>query len=374
VSDVVATEDVPRDRRWLGLDVLRGGIMIFLAVLVFTPETGWRGHPEWWGWRPSDAFFPGFLTVAGAALALQTRRGMPWMRLVRRFLALVVLGLLYNAITGPGTGALDLTTLRYPGVLQRIALVGLLGAVVVWALRRRAVLVLVAAVVLALGWGLALQRVSADCPDGVPDRATACGTYLDVDERVFGGPAHVYQAGQGGHDPEGLASTAGALATFLVGYGAARLLLDQGGSVWRRIAALLAVAAGALVLQPLLLQFAPVGKRMWTPGFVGANAAAYLAGWALLTFLFDTEVGSGAVERMRTVVAAPFVAVGRNSLVLWIGMFVVEHALLVTPRRGLPLRDALLADHGATWYFVVFFGGWLAVAGAMHAARWHVRL
>ena len=112
---------------------------------------------------------------------------------------------------------------------------------------------------------------------------------------------------------------------------------------------------------------------MWTPAFVGVNAAAYLAIWAVLTFLFDARAGA-AVDRVRTVVAAPFVAVGRNALVLWTGVFVVGKVLTATPVAGVPLGDHLLAERGAAGFFALTAGGWLAVASAMHAARWYVRL
>ena len=41
---------------------------------------------------------------------------------------------------------------------------------------------------------------------------------------------------------------------------------------------------------------------------------------------------------------------------------------------GDTLADYLLATHGGGWYLAVFGGTWLAVAMAMHAANWHVRL
>jgi heparan-alpha-glucosaminide N-acetyltransferase len=356
--------------RSVGLDVLRGVIMMVLAVLVFTPTTGWRGHPDWWGWRPSDAFFPGFLTVAGAGLALQTKRGMPWMRLGRRLLALLVIGVAYNALLG---GGLDLATLRLPGVLQRIAIVGMLGAIVVWACRRSSIAVMGVALVLCLAWGAAIDAAASSCPNKRPERATACGTFLDLDEAVFTA-SHLYANGQAGHEPEGIASTTGALATFLIGFAAARLLLERGSSVRRRAALLLAGSAAWAAITPALLAFAPVGKRMWTPGFVGANAAAYLAAWSVLVLLFDSAVAASAVRAVRRWAAYPFVAVGRNALVLWLIVSVFDHAVVVTTTSAGTLRASLLTALGPVGYFAVCFGGWLGIALAMDVTRWHVRL
>lgn len=350
--------------------MLRGATMVGLAVLVFTPWTGWRGHPIWWGWRPSDLFFPLFLTVAGAGLALQTKRGVPWERVLRRFVSLIVLGLLVNALLGAG---LQLQILRFTGVLQRIALAGLLGAAVVAVARRRWLLVTAAAVGLAVLWGLVIVVAAADCPGGEPDRG-GCGTLHWVDVAVLG-RTHVYGEGTAGHDPEGLASTLGATASLLAGSGALILVTHRRfGSAMSRARVLTAMSAGWLALSPLLLLFAPFGKRMWTPVFVSLNAAGALAALALLTVLFDTPL-TGVGQRLRAALAWPFVAVGRNALLSWTSLFLIDEALGSTRSRlGDTLSDSLLATFGNYGYTFVMLGGWVAVWCAMHAVRWHVRL
>ena len=68
------------------------------------------------------------------------------------------------------------------------------------------------------------------------------------------------------------------------------------------------------------------------------------------------------------------VALGRNALVLWIGVFVVGEVLVTTTVDGVPLGEHLLAERGAVGFFALTAGSWLAVASAMHAARWYVRL
>ena len=343
--------------------------MIGLAVLVFTPWTGWRGHAPWWGWRPSDLFFPLFLTVAGAGLALQTKRGVPWGRVVRRFVSLIVLGLLVNALLGKG---LDLSVLRFTGVLQRIALAGLLGAAVLAVARRRWIPVTAAAVGLSVAWGLLVLVASADCPAGRPS-PNGCGTFHGTDKAALG-EAHVYAGGDAGHDPEGLVSTLGATASLLAGTGAL-LLLDNRRSPTARARALTlaAVAAGWLALTAPLLLFAPFGKRMWTPAFVSVNAAGALLVLAILTIAFDSGAPE-AVTRIRAAITWPFVAVGRNALLSWTSLFVIDHALAVTRSGDPSLEAALLGSLGSYAYTAVLLIGWVAVWCVMHAARWHVRL
>lgn len=344
--------------------------MIGLAVLVFTPWTAWRGHAPWWGWKTSDVFFPLFLTVAGAGLALQTKRGIPWPRVARRFISLVVLGVLVNALLGAG---LEVSSLRLTGVLQRIALAGLLGAGVLALTRRRWWLVTLAAVAIAAAWGVVMLGAAAGCPGNRPTPA-GCGTLLRPDRALLG-DTHVYARGEAGHDPEGLASTLGATATLLAGAGAFMLVEDRRGrSASDRARALALLGAGWLVVTLPLLLFAPFGKRMWTPAFVSVNAAGALFALAALTILFDTKVASSSLARVRSGTAWPVVAVGRNALLSWTSLFVIDHALDVTQSGGGSLEQALVRDLGNWPYFFLLLGGWLAVWCAMHAARWHVRL
>ncbi|HUG85112.1 MAG TPA: heparan-alpha-glucosaminide N-acetyltransferase domain-containing protein, partial [Euzebya sp.] len=131
----VAVESRPR---LVGVDAFRGAV---LALMLLTPVTGEGGsyphlaHAEWEGFTVSDAILPAFLTTSGASLALLLRppvTAATRLRLVRRLLALLVLGWLYNAIGGP----LDVTQVRVTGVLQIIGLSGALAAVVVLAVRR----------------------------------------------------------------------------------------------------------------------------------------------------------------------------------------------------------------------------------------------
>jgi len=355
--------------RSLGLDVLRGATMVGLAVLVFTPWTGWRGHAAWWGWRPSDLFFPLFLIVAGAGLALQTKRGVPWVRVLRRFISLVVLGVAVNALLGAG---LDLSVLRFTGVLQRIALAGLVGAAVVAVCRRHWLVVTLSAVGLCVLWGVVIHVAASGCPDGVP-HPSGCGTVHGADKAVLG-EAHVYAGGRAGHDPEGLVSTLGAAASLLAGSGATIAMTSRRfTSPASRAGVLAVIGAGWLAVTPPLWLFAPFGKRMWTPAFVSVNAAAALGVLAVLTLLFDTRM-PGIAARLRAAVAWPFVAVGRNALLSWTSLFVVDHALDVTRSGSGSLEQTLVGALGSYGYTFVMLGGWVAVWSAMHAARWHVRL
>jgi heparan-alpha-glucosaminide N-acetyltransferase len=343
--------------RSTGVDALRGLVVLFLLVLVHVPSTGWRGHAVWYGTRWSDLFFPAFLFVAGVGLALQTRRGMPWGRLLRRFVTLVVLGLFVNAWTS-GDGA-DLSSLRIPGVLQRIALVGLAGAVVAAVVvRRRWWVALVCAGALAFAWAGVLAAASSSCEDGRP-QPDGCGTLYEVDSGVFG-ESHTYHSGAFGHDPEGLPSSIGALATFLVGFGVGLLVAE------RRLVHVVAVGAGALAAWPVLSVLQPLNKRLWTGSFVAFNAFWCCLLLAALMWALDGRRWASWTW--------PVEALARNTLVVWTGIFLTQPILQRTTIDGVALGPWALDAWGAWGYLAAFGGGWWLVACAMHAARWHVRL
>ncbi|MGH9181318.1 MAG: heparan-alpha-glucosaminide N-acetyltransferase domain-containing protein, partial [Acidimicrobiales bacterium] len=305
----MASDGVPAGRS-RGLDVMRGAAVAFLLVITFTPGTGWNEHANWWGWRAADAFFPAFLLVAGVGLGYQTGRAVPWSRLLRRFALLILVGLVLNAVLGAGT---DLGRLRIPGVLQRIAVVGLLGAAFVAVTRRRYEAAVAGAVGVALVWAVVVWLAASSCPGHRPTPA-GCGTLFDLDEAVFG-HAHLYRDGGQGHDPEGLASTLGALATFLAGFGAgAALVARPAEPLIRRVRPVVVMAAGWLAVTPVFLAFQPVGKRMWTASLVSVTAAGGLALLVGAMALFDAEWRHRWARRSVQVVAWPLEALGRNAL------------------------------------------------------------
>ena len=357
--------------RSLGLDVLRGVVVGWLLVVVYAPATGLRGHAAWFGWDHSDVFFPMFLLLAGMGLAWQTTRRMPWQRLLRRFVSLMVLGLAVNAWLGAGP---DVSQLRIMGVLQRIAVAGLVGAAVVALVRRRWWAVQGAAVATAVAWGVALAWEGSGCPGGLPT-PEGCGTFYDLDLAVFG-VAHTYGLGQAGHDPEGLASTLGALATFLAGYAAAALLYAlKDRPVPLRVAGLFGLAGSWAVLFPLFLLLQPVAKRLWTPSFIAVHAALGIALLAAAVMLFDLPRSRWG-HRAATAVSWPLVALGRNALLLWISVFVLGKVLQTTTvgTAAVPLGTHLLQEYGSWGYFLLTAGLSWSVAAAMHLSRWYVRL
>src|ERR671933_764145 len=118
----------PATGRMMSLDVFRG-LTIAGMILVNNPGDwgaiyGPLEHAPWHGWTPTDLVFPFFLFIVGVsinlALARRAERGGSkrdlYIKIIRRTIIIFALGLFLV-----GFPHFDFSTIRIPGVLQRIA-------------------------------------------------------------------------------------------------------------------------------------------------------------------------------------------------------------------------------------------------------------
>ncbi|MCH7342980.1 heparan-alpha-glucosaminide N-acetyltransferase domain-containing protein [Pelomonas sp. CA6] len=263
--------------RLTSVDVLRG--LAVAAMLLVNNAGDWNHvyapleHAAWDGFTPTDLIFPLFLFIVGASISLSlgARReaGTPAAVLAgpmfRRGLRILLLGLALHALPWL---LRDDAVLRWMGVLQRIALCFIgVGAVALWLDSLRAQWTLLAA--LLLGYGLLLAL------GGPLDKAGNIASRLDG--WLLGAHAYEWNAATGqGHEPEGLLSTLGALASCLLGLIAGRALRHgQASSLagWGLVALLLGGALDALQ---------PINKQLWTPAYVlWSGGLSLLALWAV---------------------------------------------------------------------------------------------
>lgn len=358
------------------LDVARGTVVLCSLVMshVFTGSVPLFSHADWYGLTLLDLVFPSFLTLFGVALAFAGKRWKGgWRRVLRRTAVLAVVGVAFNWVVAEGP---PLAELRWTGVLQRLALVGLATTVLARVLRTPRRLAIAAAVVLALHGALLLLS-GAGCVGGVPQ--PGCHPLGGIDAALLGA-SRVYAQGAAGYDPEGLSSFLGALANGLLGYVAGLLLLTAGR--WDRAALRLwGLVAACLVLTPLAAQWVPVGKRIWTPAFALVTAAIAVGLLALLQTL---------IGRYRTVGDLPAAlrpplwlleALGKNALLVYFGKYAVVHALnVVRTPDGLSAMQHLRAlveprlAHGDLLVAAGFAAAWTVLAAVLHARRLYVRV
>lgn len=317
-------------QRLLSLDAFRG-LTVAAMLLVNNPGT-WAAvypplrHAEWNGWTPTDLIFPFFLFIVGVSMAFSLVRRLEagagrraiLARAARRALILFGLGLALHAFPD----YLDLTRLRIPGVLQRIALAYFGATVVLLAFGRRGQIAVAAA--LLLGYWLLLTRVPV--PGGGPgvlEPGQDLGAWLD---RAVFGEAHLWAASRT-WDPEGLLSTIPAIATVITGLLAGRVLRGD-ASATRKLARL--CTAGAVLVGGGLAWNAsfPINKSLWTSSYVLFTSGMAFLALALCWFVID-RLGW---RRW----ALPFVAFGRNAITAFFlsGLFARTLGLIRVPYGG----------------------------------------
>ena len=301
--------------RMLSLDAFRG---LTMAGMVIVNNPGDWGnvyppllHAKWNGCTPTDLIFPFFLFIVGVSITLSRgTMGDPW-KIVKRAIVIFGLGMLLALYP-----RWDFTTVRIPGVLQRIAVCYLAAAFLFrstvpkhgnddarrWAHGRTFVLW---AVALTLGYWGVMMLVPA--PGGAAGDLTPEGNLgAYIDRTVFGG--HLWSQSKT-WDPEGLLSTVPAIATTLLG-GVAGLWLGSRASgarkaLWMTGAGLLAVGIGlawSLVF--------PLNKALWTSSYVWFTAGAAAVFLSLCYALIDVK-GWKAWSR-------PFVILGLNAIALFV--------------------------------------------------------
>jgi predicted acyltransferase len=307
------------------LDVFRG-VTVAGMILVNNPGS-WEAihspfeHAEWHGWTPTDLVFPFFLFIVGVSVTLALSRraegGGPkrdlYVKIARRAAVIFALGLLLA-----GFPAYDLSTVRIPGVLQRIAVCYLVAAVVFLNTRWRAQALIAAALLLAY-WALML---SIPVPGfGAGDLSVEGNLAAYVDRAAFG--RHTWKPL---YDPEGLLSTLPAIATTLGGVLAGRWLRSSRADL-EKVAGLFVAGAGCVVAGWAWGFWFPVNKALWTSSYVLLTAGLALQLLAACFWLIDVK----GYARW----AKPFLVFGSNALAVYFLSELFSRAVsLVTFARG----------------------------------------
>jgi predicted acyltransferase len=233
-------------------------------------------HAKWHGWTFTDLVFPFFLWMVGIAMTFSYARrveegadkGKLLLHTLRRAAMIFALGLLLN-----GFPKYDLSTLRIPGVLQRIALCYLIGSCIFLYTRWRGQLVAIAAVCTVYWMLMTLVPVPGYGP-GVLEPVGNFGQWID--QMLLSG--HMYSRTKV-WDPEGIVSTLPAIANVLFGALFGTLLRKDDLAPAEKTSWILVLGAILAFLGTILDQFMPINKQLWTPSF-----AVFTSGLAALCF------------------------------------------------------------------------------------------
>lgn len=312
-------------RRLESLDVFRG-LTIAGMILVNNPgaDTSYwplghadelaSAHPagwypgKWWvegnGWTPTDLIFPFFLFIVGTSMVLSfaarrargDSRGLLMQHVARRSAVILAIGYAIRILP-----YVNFSHMRYPGVLQRIALVYLLASVItLWTERRGRILWIAG---LLAGYYAVMRLIAVPGCDPSAWMTQHCSVAGWIDRTLMYG--HLYRKD---FDPEGLLSTLPAIATTLLGTLAGEFL-RSGASLGQKARGIaLAGAVGVAAGYAWHLWF-PISKPLWSSSYVLFTAGAACLLLALCWWLIEMRGWRGW--------ARPFLWLGSNAILAY---------------------------------------------------------
>jgi predicted acyltransferase len=287
---------VTASKRYLAVDLLRG---LTIAFMILVNDNGdehvafWPlKHAAWNGFTPTDLVFPTFLFLVGASIVFSTEsrlsrgvsRASLFAHTVRRAIIIFLLGLVVNSAP-----FFRLSTMRYYGVLPRIALCYFVVATLYIFIRRPEgsaagqprVSDKVALLIACLAGYYILMRFVPVPGFGVPGRDIPL---LDHDANIVAWlDRHIFSARhlyEGTRDPEGLLSTIPAIGTTLIGV-LAGLFLRSPRSDSQKALGLTMAGVTSVLIGAIWNPWFPINKKLWTSSFV-----LFAAGWSLLILAF----------------------------------------------------------------------------------------
>ncbi len=319
MSDAVVSEQQhePRAERLLSLDAFRG--MTIAGMILVNNPGRWDAvyaplkHAEWHGWTPTDLIFPFFLFIVGVSIALSFARraeitqggGKIYLRIIRRALLIFALGLLIH-----GFPYYDFSTIRIPGVLQRIAVCYLFAAIIYlkagWRVQAIAALAL-----LVLYWVLMTFLAAPGFAAGDLSREANLAAYID--RTLLAG--HIYTKV---YDPEGILSTLPAIATTLAGTLTGAWLRSRHTPLEKTAGMFVAGALSVMSGWALGFWF-PINKPLWTSSYVVLTTGLALQLLAICYWLIDIQ--------KRKSWARPFLIFGTNAIAVYVLSAIAGRAL-----------------------------------------------
>ena len=271
-------------KRLLSLDFFRG--LTIAGMIIVNDPGSWSHvyapllHAEWHGATPTDLVFPFFLFIVGVSisLSLSKRKGSSnlYVKIFKRSAIIFLLGIFLALFP-----KFDFENLRIVGVLQRIALVYLVCAI----------LYLNTSHSTQLKTGIGLLVIYWITMAFIPFNGNLAGT-LDpgnnfaawIDSFIV--PGRLYQETW---DPEGFYSTLPAIATGISGMLSGKIILDNSNSLKDKIIKLFYWGAIVLIIGSFWDYIFPINKHIWTSSYVLYSSGLAMIILAMSMWIIDEK-------------------------------------------------------------------------------------
>lgn len=302
--------------RLLSLDVFRG-LTVAAMILVNNPGS-WAHiyapleHAEWNGCTPTDLIFPFFLFIVGVSISYalgSKKQHMNHSKLImtalKRALILFGLGLFLSLFPKVFTDPLEaFRTVRIPGVLQRIAVVFFITALIFIKTSPKTQLRTMIGILIAY-WALMTLVPVPGVGYANLEKETNLGAWLD---RTILTEAHLWKSVRT-WDPEGILSTLPAVATGLFGVLIGSWLRRKDREESVKISWMFSIGVLAVILGLIWDLCFPINKALWTSSFVLYAGGLATIGLALCYWLIDVQGYKKGTK--------PFVVYGVNAITVF---------------------------------------------------------
>jgi len=372
------------------LDLLRG-LSVIGMILVITPGAwgvgySWLAHADWEGVVAVDMIAPAFMFCMGFAipLALKSRieNNISTATIVRQVIQrgglLILIGVFVN-----WAGNQDLSTLRLPGVLQRIGLTYIAVSLLILFLSRRGNQFLpdikqLSYITAGLLIGLWAFFYFVPVPGSGANQFTSDGSWSSyLDKAVFGVP-HMWEWGQTNgvvtYDPDGLICSLATCGNVLIG-AILGIMFQQGSGHYTKKKLLM--IGSALILVGFAFSFVcPIIKKIWTSSFVLVSSGVSVLTFVMFWVVKDNKILNRAFH--------PLYSYGANPLfgfvISWLGLFWFLNISLIGDQS---IRNFVFEIFSGIWtsknfaslmFGISFIMVLYAVLAYMYRKKWFIKL
>jgi len=286
-----------------------------------------------------------------------------YLKVVKRTLIIFAIGLFLNAVP-----YFNLSELRIPGVLQRIAVCYFFASIIF--LNTKVTTQIIIAIALLIIYCLLLTYVPA-LGFAAGDLSKEGSLPSFIDRMVFG--KHVWAQAKV-YDPEGLLSTIPAVATTLIGVLTGHWLRTN-KSAYQKAAGMFVAGMLCVVIGWAWNPFLPINKALWTSSYVLFTGGLALQFLAFCYWLIDIK----GYRRW----AKPFEIFGVNAIALYVGSGIIADLLGLIKVSGadgtkVPLQSWIYDNVFASWaspinaslaYAITFILVWLGLMWILYRRK-----
>lgn len=321
-----------KETRFVSLDVFRG-MTIAGMILVNTPGS-WEyvfaplRHAPWNGCTPTDLVFPFFLFAVGNAMSFSMSKyqalgsGEVLKKIFTRTALIFAIGLFLNWFPfvrwqDNELVAKSFENLRIFGVLQRIALAYMGGALIVHFFKPMQAFV--TALILLVAYWIILLSFGDLTLEG--NAALKLDLWLVGDKHMYHGYFSSVENKNIAFDPEGLLSTIPAIASVIFGFLVGKYIKEKGNS-YEMISHLFAAGLISIFTAICWNMVFPINKPIWSSSYVFYTTGLAMSILAIIILLVDLKGNQRWTK--------PFVLFGKNPLLIYAlsGMIVRIYGLI----------------------------------------------